>query len=398
MKNIISILFVIILSIFLPIFISSCVPMKPLEMPTNVQVIDVSETSAEIEWSYSGSYDGFEVERKMADGPFKKIATTDTTSFKDKNLQPDTTYYYRIRAYKKLNKSPWSNPVNLITLEAQLKAPTITNIYFDKTERKIKIEWDDQNRSEESFEIRKRSFLGDYEILARDIKNSKFEDPEFLEGLTYQYQVRAKRGEKYSDWSSPFNITIDLPIPESVKNLKIDSITPTSVEISWDCDIEYVTEYEIFRESDDNEVRNLGTTVNKHFIDTSVQQDKVYTYKVYAVRGVSKSYSPAQVLAIVPPNIVLPCVDNFIILSWGSDYVRLSWSYGNHGQTGFEIYRKDGNNGKYKLLTRVSANQKYFTDTGLKSSTRYYYKIRAYNSEGFSDWSVAVTTVTTSSF
>ena len=385
----------ILSSIVVVIFlVSSCVPMKALQTPFNLQVVEVSETSAEISWGYSSSYDGFEIERKTEDGPFEKIATTDSTIFKDEDLQPDTTYYYRIRAYKKLNKSPWSNPVNLSTLEAQLRTPTITSVEMDQMERKIKIKWSDSNRTEESFEIRKKGEFGTYQIIA-NVQKMEFEDSEFLEGLTYQYQIRAKRGDKYSDWSEPKSVSIDLPLPETVRNLKVDSISPTSVKISWDCDIVYVSMYEIHRENEDGETVKLGTTDKKYFLDNTVDQDEIYTYKVYAIRGVSKSYSPAHVLAIVPPNIVLPDIEDFSIIDWGSDYIKLYWSYGNNGQNGFEIYRKEGNSGKYELINRVSANQKYYTDTGLKNSTRYYYKIRAYNSQGFSDWSIIVTTVTT---
>lgn len=394
MKKTLSAVLVLFLNIAIIILVSSCVPMKPLQTPFNLQVVEVSETSAEISWGYSSSYDGFEIERKTEDGPYERIATTDSTIFKDDDLQPDTTYYYRIRAYKKLNKSPWSNPINLATLEAQLKTPTITSIELDQTERKIKIKWSDSNRTEESFEIRKKSEFGTYQIIGDNIQKLEFEDSEFLEGLTYQYQIRAKRGDKYSEWSTPKSISIDLPLLETVKNLKIDSISPTSVKISWDCDIEYVLMYEIQREDENGEKVKLGTTNDKYFLDNTVEQDKTYTYKVYAIRGVSKSYSPAQILVIVPPNIVLPDIENFSIIDWGNDYIKLYWSYGSNGQSGFEIYRKEGNIGKYELVSRVSASQKYYTDTGLKSSTRYYYKIRAYNSQGFSDWSNAVTTVT----
>jgi len=394
MKKNISTIFFFSIFVVVTLFLNSCIPMKPLESPANLRILEISENYAKIQWDYFGSYDGFEVQRKVEGGQFEEIATTKETYFEDNDLQPDTTYYYRIRAYKKLNKSPWSSLLDLITLEDQLKSPTITEIYFDESERKIKIRWNDSNRSEEAFEIRKRNEFEDYQIIAHDIQSLEFEDTNFLEGLTYQYQVRAKRGDEYSDWSEPSSVIIDLPIPGSVKNLKIDSITPTSVKISWDCDIEYVTEFEIFRESEAHEMQNLGRTSNKQFLDNTVEQDKEYIYKVYAVRGISRSYSPAQVLAIVPPNITLPSVDDFKIISWGTNYVKLGWSYGDHGQEGFEIYRREGNYGNYELIARVSSRDKYFTDSGLKSFTRYYYKMRAYNSEGFSDWTVQVTTVT----
>lgn len=393
MKNISLIPFLIVVVIVV-LSLSSCIPMKPLDSPTNLRILEISENYVKIGWDYLGNCDGFEIQRKDNDGLFKKIAVTKETYFEDDNLQPDTTYYYRIRAYKKLNRSPWSSLLDLITLEDQLKAPTITEIYFDKSERKVKIKWNDPNRSEESFEVRKKSDFENYEIIANDVQNLEFEDTDFLEGLTYQYQVRAKRGDKYSSWSEPSNVTIDLPIPENVKDLKVDFMTPTSVKISWNCDIKYVTEFEVFRESEDHKIRSLGKTTDDQFFDNTVEQDREYIYKVYAIRGVSKTYSPAQIQVKVPPNIVLPPVNSFRIVGWNADYIKLGWSYGNYGQDGFEIYRREGNYGNYELLARVSSKDKYYTDTGLKSSTRYYYKIRAYNSQGFSEWSVPVTTVT----
>ena len=52
------------------------------------------------------------------------------------------------------------------------------------------------------------------------------------------------------------------------------------------------------------------------------------------------------------------------------------------GVTGYEIYRSTSKNGTYTKVGTVTTNTNTYTNTGLKSWTKYYYKIRAYKTVG----------------
>ena len=59
------------------------------------------------------------------------------------------------------------------------------------------------------------------------------------------------------------------------------------------------------------------------------------------------------------------------------DSVRISWN-AISGAKGYEVYRSTSSSGTYTKIATVDGSLDY-TDTGLKSGQRYYYKVRAYS-------------------
>ena len=72
--------------------------------------------------------------------------------------------------------------------------------------------------------------------------------------------------------------------------------------------------------------------------------------------------------------------------------VKLNWSDASGNETGFEIWRRNAvgtSYSKWEMRTLTAANVKTFTDTGLKPSTKYHYKIRAVSNTGRSNYTPA---------
>jgi large repetitive protein len=67
--------------------------------------------------------------------------------------------------------------------------------------------------------------------------------------------------------------------------------------------------------------------------------------------------------------------------------IKLNWQDVSSDETGFEIWRSTGNSTNYALLTTLAAGVTTFTNTGLATSTLYYYKVRAINAVGPSPFS-----------
>ncbi|MFA7421962.1 MAG: fibronectin type III domain-containing protein [Melioribacteraceae bacterium] len=73
--------------------------------------------------------------------------------------------------------------------------------------------------------------------------------------------------------------------------------------------------------------------------------------------------------------------------------VTLIWDDNSSNEKGFEIWRKDiGSTGviEYRRIKTLTENSISTTDIGLSSFSAYYYKIRAYNGSGYSDFSEEV--------
>jgi len=61
--------------------------------------------------------------------------------------------------------------------------------------------------------------------------------------------------------------------------------------------------------------------------------------------------------------------------------ILLTWTDNSNNETGFIIERSDGIHG-WEEVGRVGANVTSFTDTGLRYTWQYYYRVSAYNASG----------------
>ena len=67
--------------------------------------------------------------------------------------------------------------------------------------------------------------------------------------------------------------------------------------------------------------------------------------------------------------------------------LNLTWTDNSSNEDGFSIERKTGVSGTYAEIATTSANIATYSDTGLTASTAYFYKVRAFNTDGYSAYS-----------
>ncbi|MGB9788236.1 MAG: fibronectin type III domain-containing protein [Dictyoglomus turgidum] len=88
-----------------------------------------------------------------------------------------------------------------------------------------------------------------------------------------------------------------------------------------------------------------------------------------------------------PPAVTKPSAPtNLVAEALSATEVRLTWQDNSNNEDGFKIERKKEGEDWTQIAT-VEANVTTFTDTGLNSNTKYYYRVKAYNSAGDSDYS-----------
>jgi len=77
-----------------------------------------------------------------------------------------------------------------------------------------------------------------------------------------------------------------------------------------------------------------------------------------------------------------------------SSQINLSWIDHSNNESGFKVYRSSKRRGGVRRIATVGANVTTFANTGLRASTRYRYRVRAYNSAGNSADSNTATATT----
>jgi len=96
----------------------------------------------------------------------------------------------------------------------------------------------------------------------------------------------------------------------------------------------------------------------------------------------------AVALFVVPPS-------DLSATTASSSEIDLSWTDNSSNESGFKIERKTESGGAYAEIDTVGAGVISYSSTGLTASTAYYYRVRAYNSNGNSSYS-SDTSATTS--
>jgi outer membrane protein assembly factor BamB len=76
-----------------------------------------------------------------------------------------------------------------------------------------------------------------------------------------------------------------------------------------------------------------------------------------------------------------------------STEIKLTWTDNSTNEEGFEIERKTGVE-EWNLIKTVEADIREYRDSELSTSTTYYYRIRSYNTRGYSNYSNTATVTT----
>ncbi len=95
----------------------------------------------------------------------------------------------------------------------------------------------------------------------------------------------------------------------------------------------------------------------------------------------------AQVSERLSTNEVPPAPSNLKATAYSSRIIELNWLDNSFNETGFQIERSADNGTNWSLLATTGINITSYADTGLTASTAYYYRVRAKNSLGNSEYS-----------
>ncbi|MEG8945516.1 fibronectin type III domain-containing protein [Rosettibacter firmus] len=110
-----------------------------------------------------------------------------------------------------------------------------------------------------------------------------------------------------------------------------------------------------------------------------------YYIKVYNKSGKSKESKLQENIFIKDKP---PAAPSNLIIKKTSDYSAiLLWNDNSNNEKGFELWRKDGGGGVYRKIKTLPVNTISTTDDGLSPFIDYFYKVRAFNDSGQSEFS-----------
>lgn len=167
-----------------------------LNPPESVQIGAVTPTSVELSWTAVDTAENYRILRSETEnGTYAQIGTTAATNYTDTGLAPETTYYYKIRAYSAAEgegTETEATPATTASIAAQPQAPGIpVNVTATANGcNAIRISWQAVPEATGYRVYRSNTAAGTYTLVGT-VETSPFNDRNLQPDTTYYYQVAA---------------------------------------------------------------------------------------------------------------------------------------------------------------------------------------------------------------
>jgi hypothetical protein len=371
-----------------------------------------------LHWDTASQADGFDVERAPdvngSPGTWAQIAVVGNLqafqgSFTDTNVVANTTYWYRVRAFSAVGISDYSTPLQIT---ASLPAPPdeVTLSMADGVQITLSY------NSSVPFGFAEVPLLrfsieravdagggpGAWQEIGAFTNTSpfprfSFTDTNALPNTIYWYRVRALNWIGYSDYSQPASIGTFPPATPADFEAHADR---DSAQLSWNEYLGNFGSYEIERAPDVSGAPGawalVGTTnsYGQTYVDTNLTVNATYWYRLRAANWAGDSpYTDPLSVTIGPPNAPSDLATQ---IGLATNTVDLSWVDNSRDADVFTLEYApdtDGVPGAWIVIATLSVtNEQYlaFADTNVTGYTTNWYRVRAANDLGASDYTTPV--------
>lgn len=326
------------------------------------------------------------------DGEYEKIGETPSTTFTDSAAQPNTLYWYRVRACNAFGCSALSSADSGYWL-AQAPPPAPQNVSAsDGTfSDRVRVTWT-ASLGAGSYEIwRSDVQAADYFKIAEAFGTS-YDDTTVIRGRTYWYKVKACNQYGCSAFSPADSGQAALNALSAPANVSAsDGTFSDRVRVTWSA-VPGAARYEVHRATAQaGTYELLAETTATTYDDTTVTVGATYWYKVRAwnVLGYSDFSEPDPGYASAPGGggggTQLPSQVPNVSASDGtySDKIRVTWGSVSGG-TSYRVYRSDtGMEGTFSQIAEVPSGTTSYDDTTVTGLCQeYWYAVSAWNAVG----------------
>jgi titin len=330
-------------------------------------------------------------------GTLITTVTDPTVTYSNTGLSEATTYYYVVIAQAGAFASSEVSATTAPTAPTALSASTLGNT-------SVSVSWTDNSNGETGFTVEYStdpnfaSPVGTPVSFGANATAAPSAVTQTITGLTasttYYFRVQAT-GTTNSTWfpsTLPSGISATTTPAAAPTSLVATAISSTQINLAWVDNSGIETSYEVERKTGVSGtyivIASLGANTTA-YSDGSLVASTAYYYRVRAVVNTVtpisySNYSNEHSATTLPviPNAPFNLVAN----ATSSSTIQLSWNgTGVTGEDGFKVYRSTSPSVTIipgNLVGSVGTDITTFIDTGLLSSTTYYYKVVAFNVSG----------------
>ncbi|AET67979.1 fibronectin type III domain-containing protein [Desulfosporosinus orientis DSM 765] len=353
-----------------------------LSVPDDLTATVESSSEIYLDWDSVSNATSYDIYRATSfSGTYTKVDTVTTTSYTDDDLSDDTTYYYKVKAVNSSGTSDYSSVVHATTSD-ELSVPDDLTATVESSSE-IYLDWDSVSDATSYDIYRATSFSGTY-TKVDTVTTTSYTDNDLSDDTTYYYKVKAVNSSGTSDYSSVVHATTsdELSVPD---DLTATVESSSEIYLDWDS-VSDATSYDIYRATSfSGTYTKVDTVTTTSYTDNDLSDDTTYYYKVKAVNSSGTSDYSSVVHATTSDELSVP--DDLTATVESSSEIYLDWDSVSDA-TSYDIYRATSFSGTYTKVDTVTTTS--YIDDDLSDDTTYYYKVKAVNSSGISDYSSVV--------
>jgi RHS repeat-associated protein len=291
--------------------------------------------------------------------PGIELTETGEKVFRFENVGGD--FYFNWYSICEPNKTPW-------TFNYKYKLLSASSIQFD---------WTIKQTNETGFRVERKIEGGEYAVLGTfPATDRKFIDTGLTPGTKYYYRVIVTNpsGDAYT-----VNIDVTAQDPNHTLNLVLNSVNQ-KVELLWTEPVSRSSNFLIERKPEGGTYKPIADAYEPKFTDQPATNCRYY-YRVSYMNYMGYTYSEEGSVYFCGKNCI-----NFPTLLTSeetSSGVVLSWSDNSDNEAGFRIERRTGYT-DFEPIALVGANVSTYTNHTRPGT--YTYRVRAYNADGYTDY------------
>jgi fibronectin type 3 domain-containing protein len=403
-------------------------PTAPPAAPTNLTATAVSGSQIDLSWNdNSNNEDGFQVEISTDGVNFSPLATAsaNATAYSAVGLQPSTTYSFRVRAFNSVGPSDYTNVASTPTTNGTntgldlsagfASAGSVLNLNGSAkiVGSILQLTNGQTQQSGSAFLARQLDITSWGTQFSFQLLNPNADGFTFTiqgtsssalggsgGGLGYGSDHTGGNGGIPSSVAIKFDLYSNQGETNDSTGLYLNGAAPTNVG-SIDLSKTGINLHSghIF-----NVVMNYdGATLTVTITDTVTKASATQSYTVdipstvggptayVGFTGGTGGLTATQNILNwtytnpLPPPPTIPA--NLTATATSGSEIALTWSDTSGNASSFLIERSAGTDTNFSQIAQIGGKVTTFTDSGLTPSTQYFYRVRATNSAGTSDYS-----------
>lgn len=314
-----------------------------------------------------------------------------STNFGLDDLNYNQKLYWRVKASGTFGESNWSD---FYSFRVKLEQPSLSNPLneADDIELNSTLEWE-QVPGANLYTIQISETDDFSAILVEDIISNNSFNYLFSNNKVYFWRVRGLSDENKSDWSEVYTFSTPIEKPILLSPANNSELNSNDLTLTWRL-INSATEYyiDIATDQEFNNilVDGLSTTEDK-FSPNDLEFGNTYYWRVSAkINNNVTDYSDIWSFElkrdiVLPSNFVLTSPENGSI-DIDTNSIKLTWESAENANR-YSVEVADNEDFNSTLFDDNSLIETEFNLTNLESNKKHYWRVKAFNDDGESDFS-----------